>query len=47
MKFELSIVTSVALLAGQVVGKNVLGLRRKTKVRVIFYRVFVVVSISF
>jgi hypothetical protein len=47
MKFELSIVTAVALLAGQVVGKKVGGLRRKTKVRVRFYRVFAVVFISF
>jgi hypothetical protein len=33
MKLELSIVTAVALLAGQVFGKKAGGLRRKAKVR--------------
>jgi hypothetical protein len=47
MKLDLSIVTAVALLAGQVFGKKVGGLRRKTKVRVRLYHVFAVVSISF
>jgi hypothetical protein len=45
MKFDLCIVTAVALLAGQVFGEKVAGgLRSKTKVRVRLYHVFAVVS---
>jgi hypothetical protein len=50
MMFKLSIVTAVALLTGQVLGKEVGGrggLRRKTKVCVRLDHVFAVVSISF
>ncbi len=48
MKLELSIVTAVVLLAGQVLGKKAGGLRRKTKVRVrLLYHLFAVASISF
>jgi hypothetical protein len=44
IKFELCIITAVALLAGRVLGKKASGgLRRKTKVRVRFYHVFAVV----
>jgi uncharacterized repeat protein (TIGR01451 family) len=49
MKFELYIVTAVALLAGRVCGKKSGGLRhKKTKVRVqLLYHVFAVVCIPF